>query len=135
MASADDAAMAEANMVGMVMPQELPNEEDNVDNNIEALFGDSSDGDVVVPTTTDEQVALLASFETVHHEQGTRWFMAAEREALVAMLVVCANAAREATRVAAQEEAAHAAARADELAEEAVADATTQEEMARDHRR
>jgi hypothetical protein len=119
----------------MVVPQELPDEEDSVDDDIEALFGDSSDGDVVVPATTDKQVALLASFETAHREQGTRRFMAAEREALVAMLVVCANAAREVTRVATQEEAAHAAARADELAEEAVADATTQEEMARDRRR
>jgi hypothetical protein len=117
-----------------------------------------------VPATTDEQVALLASSETAHCEEGTRQFTAAEREALAAMLVVRANAAREvvranvareATRVAAQEEAArvaarvaeaaaelavqeeaaHAVARAEELAEEAAADVAAQEEMVRDRRR
>jgi hypothetical protein len=56
----------------MVVPQEHPDEEDGVSDDIEALFGDSSNGDVVVPATTDEQVALLASFETAHHEEGTR---------------------------------------------------------------
>jgi hypothetical protein len=43
----------------------------------------------------------MASFERAHHEESTRMFMAAEREALAAMLVVCANAVREAARVAA----------------------------------
>jgi hypothetical protein len=87
-------------------------------------------------------------------------FLAAEREALAAMLVVRANAAREVARVAAEEEAARAAeaaldlaareeaaaakevsreaaravARAEEQAEEAAAEAAAQEEMARDRR-
>jgi hypothetical protein len=81
--------------------------------------------------------------------------MAAGREALATMLVVRANAARKAARVAAQEEAAHAAAHAaekrttvaaqeeaaraaawaKELVEEAAADAAAREEMVRDHRR
>jgi hypothetical protein len=130
-------------------------------NNIEALFGDSDDSEVVAPTTTDEQVALMASFETAHREESTRQFMAAEREALAAMLAVRANAAREAARVAAEEaaaraaeatldlaareeaaaaekvarEAARAVARAEEQAEEAAAEAAAQEEMARDRRR
>jgi hypothetical protein len=94
-ASADDATMAKAYMVGMVVPQEQLNEEDSASDDIEALFSDSLDGDAVVPTTMDEQVALLASFETAHHEQGTRQFMAAEREAVEAMLVVRSNAARQ----------------------------------------
>jgi hypothetical protein len=46
-------------------------------------------------------VALLASFETVHHEEVTRQFMMAKREALAAMLVVRARkTTREAVRVA-----------------------------------
>jgi hypothetical protein len=57
-------------------------------------------------------VALLASFETAYREQVTRKFMAAKREALAAMLVLRANAAREALRVTAQGEAVRAAARA-----------------------
>jgi hypothetical protein len=77
--------------------------------------------------------------------------MAAEREALTAMLLVRANAAREAAHVAAEEEAARVAeapldlaareeaaravVRAEELADEAATEAATQEEMARDHRR
>jgi hypothetical protein len=82
--------------------------------------------------------------------------MAAEREALTAMLVVRANMAREVARVAAHaveaaldltareeaavvegvaREAAHAVARAEELAEEAAAKAVAQEEMARDRHR
>jgi hypothetical protein len=81
-ASADGAAMAEAYVVGMVVPQEQPDEEDGMDDDIEALFGDSSDGDVVVPVMTDELVALLAFFETPHREEGTRQFMAAERRLL-----------------------------------------------------
>jgi hypothetical protein len=48
---------------------------------------------VAVPATMDEQVALLASFETAHHEQVTRQFMAAEREALATMLMVRASGA------------------------------------------
>jgi hypothetical protein len=108
-----------------------------------------------VPVTTDEQVEQLASFETAHREQVTRQFMAAEREALAAMLAVHANAAREAARVAAQEEAGHeavraaeeaavmavqeeatrAVVRAEETAEEATADAAAWAEMARYRRR
>jgi hypothetical protein len=49
--------------------------------------------DVAVPVTTDEQVALLTSFETAHREQVTRQFMVAEREALATMLVVRASGA------------------------------------------
>jgi hypothetical protein len=132
-ALADDAAMAEAYVVGMVVPQEQPDEEDGASDDIEALFGDSSVGDVVVPAMTDEQVALLASFETAHREEGKRHFMAAERGALAAMLVVRASVVRKAAaKLAAREEAARAAARAEELAEEA---AVAQEEMARDRRR
>jgi hypothetical protein len=87
-----------------------------------------------------------------HREESTRQFMAAEREALAAMLVVRANAAREAAyaaeaalELAAREEAAvakeavreaaRAVARAEELAEEAVAEAAAQEDMAQDCRR
>jgi hypothetical protein len=51
----------------------------------------------------------MASFEMAHCEESTCQFMAAEREALAAILVVRANAAREATRVAAEEEAARVA--------------------------
>jgi hypothetical protein len=140
--------MAEAYVVGMVVPHEHPNKEDGMSDDIEALFGDSDDGDVVMPATTDEQVALMVSFETAHREEGTRLFMATEREALAAMLVVRANAAREAARVAAQAEADHVAARVAELAareevahaaawvEELIEEAAAvQEEMARDHRR
>jgi hypothetical protein len=164
-ASVDDVAMAEAYVVGMVVPQEQHIQEVSASDNIEALFGDSDDSDVVAPMTTDEQVALMASFETAHHEESTCHFMAAEREALAAMLVVRANTAREAARVAAEEEtarvaaraaeavleltareeasaaeetarkAARAVARAEELAEEAAAEAAAQEEMARDRRR
>jgi hypothetical protein len=90
-ASADDAAMAEAYMVGMVMPQEQHVEEVGTSDDIEALFGDSSDSDVVAPVTTDEQVALMASFEMTHREESTRQFMAAEREILTAILVVRTN--------------------------------------------
>jgi hypothetical protein len=97
-ASADDAAMAEVYVVGMVVLQESPDEEDGASDEIEALFSDSNDGDVVMPATTDEQVALMASFETAHRKKSTRLFMGAEREALTAMLVVRANAAREAAR-------------------------------------
>jgi hypothetical protein len=148
----------------MVVPHEQHVEEVGVSDDIEALFDDSDDDDVVAPATTDEQVALMASFETAHREQSTRQFMAAERDALMAMLVVRANAAREATHVAAEEEtarvaaravevalelaareeaavaeeaareAARAVARAEELAEEAAAEAAAQE-MARDRRR
>jgi hypothetical protein len=115
-ASADDAAMAEAYVVGMVVPQEQHIEEVSASEDIEALFGDSSDGDVVAPAMTDEQVALMPCFKTAHREERTRQFVAAEREALAAMLVGRANAAREAARVAAEEEAAHVAVRTTEVA-------------------
>jgi hypothetical protein len=147
--------MTEAYVVSMVVPQEQPDKEDDASDDIEALFSDSSDGDAAIPATTDEQMTLLASFETAHREEGTRQFMAAERDALAAMFVVHANTAREAAHMAAQEEAARvaarvaevasvlavqeeaarAAARAEELAVEAAADAEAWEEMARDHRR
>jgi hypothetical protein len=130
-ASADDAAMAEAYMVGMVVPQEQRVEEVGASDDIEALFGDNDD-EVVAPVTTDEQVALMASFETAHCEESMRQFMAAEREALATMLVVRANAAREAARVAAEEEAARVAARAVEAALDLAAreEAATVEEVA-----
>jgi hypothetical protein len=102
--------MAEAYVVGMVVPQEQHVEEVGSSDDIEALFGDSDDGEVVAPAMTDELVALMASFETAHREESTREFMAAEREALTAMLAVCANAAREAARAATEEEVAHVAA-------------------------
>jgi hypothetical protein len=163
-ASADDAAMAEAYVVGMVVSQEQHVEEVGASDDIEALFDDSKDGEVVVPVMMDEQVALMASFETAHHKESTHQFMAAEREALAAMLMVHANTVREATHVAAKEaatrlaacaaeaaldlaareeaaaaeemarEAAHALARAEELVEEAAVEAAAQEEMARDRR-
>jgi hypothetical protein len=98
--------MAEAYVVGMVVPQEHHIEEVDASDDIEALFGDSSDSDVVAPATMDEQVVLIASFETAHREESTRQLMAAEREALAAMLVVRANTAREAARVAVEEEEA-----------------------------
>jgi hypothetical protein len=115
-ASANDAAEAVAYVAGMVVPQEQPDEEDGASDNIEALFGDSSDGDVLMPATTDEQVVLMASFDTAHREEGTCQFMAAEQDTLAAMLVVRANAVREAARVAAQAEAARVMARVAEAA-------------------
>jgi hypothetical protein len=68
-ASADDAAMAEAYVV---MPQEQPEEQDGASDDIEAHFGDSSKGDATMPATIDKQVALVASFKTAHREQVTR---------------------------------------------------------------
>jgi hypothetical protein len=68
-----------------------------------------------------EQVVLMASFETAHREESTRQFMAVEREALAAMLVMCANTVREAAHVAAEEEAARMAARAAEATMELAA--------------
>jgi hypothetical protein len=53
-ASADDAAMAEAYVVGMVVPQDQRDKEASASDDIEALFGDSDDGDVAMPATTDE---------------------------------------------------------------------------------
>jgi hypothetical protein len=47
--------------------------------------------------------------KTVHCEQVTRQFMVVEQEAFAAMLVVRANAAQEAARVAAPEKATHVA--------------------------
>jgi hypothetical protein len=133
-ASADDAAMAEAYLVGMVVPHEQHVEEVGVSDDIEALFCDSFDGNVVAPAMMDEQVVLMASFETAHHEESTRQFMATEREALAAMLVVRANAAREAARVAIEEEAARMAARAAEAALELAAreEVAVAEEAARE---
>jgi hypothetical protein len=61
--------MAEAYMVGTVVPQEQPEDQDDTSNDIKALFSNSSDGDMIVPATMDEQVALLASFETTQREQ------------------------------------------------------------------
>jgi hypothetical protein len=49
--STDAAAMADAYMVGMVVPREQPDEEDGASDDIEALFGDSSDGDATMPMT------------------------------------------------------------------------------------
>jgi hypothetical protein len=107
-----------------------------VSNDIEALFGDSSNDDAAMSAMMDEQVALLASFKTAHREQVTRQFMAAEREALATMLVVRTKAAREAARVTKEIVAmvvvARDAARAEELAEEEAPSATAREEMARD---
>jgi hypothetical protein len=64
--------MAEAYVLGMIVPHDQPEEQDDVSDDIEALFGGSSDGDATIPTMTDEQVALLASFETTHRKQVTR---------------------------------------------------------------
>jgi hypothetical protein len=129
-ASTDDATMAEAYVVGMVVPREQHVEDVGASDDIEALFGDSDDGEVVAPAMTDEQVALMASLETAHREESTRQFMAAKQEALVAMLVVHANAAREAARVATEEEAARATKAALDLA--AREEAATAEEVARE---
>jgi hypothetical protein len=132
-ASTDDAAMAEAYVVGMVVPQEQHVEEVGASDDIEALFGDSDDDEVVAPATTDEQVALMASFETAHREESTRQFMAAEREVLAAMLAVRANVAREAVRVAVEKEAARVAAHAAEaarVAADAALDLAAREEAA-----
>jgi hypothetical protein len=131
--AADDAAMAEAYVVGMVVPQEQHVEVVDASDDIEALF-DDDDGEVVAPATTDEQVALMASFETAHREESTRQFMAAEREALTAMLVVRTNAAREAAGVAAEEEAARVVARAVEAVLDLAAreEATAADEVARE---
>jgi hypothetical protein len=81
----DDAAMAEAYVVGI---------EDGASDNIEALFGDSSNSDADMLATMDDQVMLLASFETAHREQVTRQLMATEWETLAAMLMVCARRGR-----------------------------------------
>jgi replicative superfamily II helicase len=121
--------MAEAYVAGMVVPQEQHIEEVGASDDIEALFGDSSYGDVVAPATVDEQVALMASFVTAHREESTRQFMATELEALAAMLVVRTNTAREAARMAVEEEAARAVEPALELA--AREEAAVAEEAAR----
>jgi hypothetical protein len=52
--------MAKAYVVGMVVPQEQRVEEVGASDNIKG------------PATTDEQVALMASFETAHREESTR---------------------------------------------------------------
>jgi hypothetical protein len=128
----------------MVVPHEPSEEEDNgVSNDIEALFGDSSDGEVAVPAMMNEQVALLALFRTAHREQVMCQFMVVKRKALAAMIVVCDNAAREAACMEAEEDAARVAKKAvapkeatwaEEIAEKEAAEAAARE-MARDHRR
>jgi hypothetical protein len=45
----------------MVVPQEQNVKEVGASDDIEALFGDSSNGDVVASMMTDGQVALMAS--------------------------------------------------------------------------
>jgi hypothetical protein len=73
-----------------------------VSDDSETLYG-GTDDDVIVPATINKQVALLASFITAHREEVTRKFMAAKREALVAMLAVRANMAKEAARATVEE--------------------------------
>jgi hypothetical protein len=51
---ADDAAIAKAYVVGMVVPLEQPEKQDGASNNSEALFGISFNGYATVPATTDE---------------------------------------------------------------------------------
>jgi hypothetical protein len=75
-----------------------------------------------MPATTNEQVALLTSFEPAHGEQVTRQFMAAEQEAPAFMLLVRANAARK-------------VAQAKEITEEAASEAAARKEMTRDRAR
>jgi hypothetical protein len=128
-------AMDEAYVVGMVVPQEQHVKEVGASDDIESLFCDFDDGEVAAPATTDEQVALMASFEMTHREESMCQFMSAEREALSAMVVVRANMAREAARVAAkEEEEALVAARAAEAALDLAAweEAATAEEVARE---
>jgi hypothetical protein len=69
-------------------------EEVGASDNIEALFVDSDDDDVVAPAMMNEQVALMASFQMAHRKERTRQFMVAEQEDLAAMLVVRTNAAK-----------------------------------------
>jgi hypothetical protein len=73
-ASADDATMVEAYVVGIAVPQDAEQEEGDNDD-IEALFGD--DDNVDVPVTFDKQAALFASIETAHCKKETRRFMTA----------------------------------------------------------
>jgi hypothetical protein len=133
-ASAEDAAMGEAYVVGMVVPQEQHVKEVSASDDIKAPFVVSDDGEVVAPATMDEQVALMASFERAHRKESTLQFLAAKREDLAAMLVVHANTAREAARVAAEEEAMRMAARAAEAALDLAAreEAAAAEEVARE---
>jgi hypothetical protein len=105
-AEADDAAMAEVEVVAAAQPQEAEDDE------LDGLFDDEK----VAPPTTDEQAVLLASFETARREEDTRLFMAAEREALSAMRVVRAAAAKRAASEMAAEETALSAALAEEIA-------------------
>jgi hypothetical protein len=108
-AEADDAAMAEVEVVAAAQPQEA--EDDDLDD-LDGLFDDEK----VAPATSDEQAVLLASFETARREEDTRLFMAVEREALSAMLVVRAAAAKRAATEMAAEEAELGAALAEESA-------------------
>jgi hypothetical protein len=105
-AEADDAAMAEVEVVAAAQPQEAE------DDDLDGLFDDEK----VVSAMSDEQAVLLASFETARREEDTRLFMAAEREALSAMLVVRAAAAKRVAAEMAAEEAALGAALAEEIA-------------------
>jgi hypothetical protein len=85
-AEANDAAMVEVEVVAAAQPQEAE------DDDLDGLFDDEE----VAPATSDEQVVLLASFETARHKEDTRLFIAAEREALSAMLMVRAAASKHA---------------------------------------
>jgi hypothetical protein len=105
-AEADDVAMAEVEVVAAAQPQEAE------DDDLDGLFDDEK----VTPATSDEQAVLLASFEIARREEDTRLFMAAEREALSAMLVVRATAAKRAAAEMAAEEAELGAALAEESA-------------------
>jgi hypothetical protein len=105
-AEADDAAMAEVEVVAAAQPQEAE------DDDLDGLLDDEE----AAPATSDEQAVQLASFETARREEDTRLFMAAEREALSAMLMVRATAVKRAAAEMAAEEAALGAALAEEIA-------------------
>jgi hypothetical protein len=105
-AETDNAAMAEVEVVAAPQPQEAE------DDDLDGLFDDEK----VAPATSDEQAVLLASFETARREEDTRLFMAAEQEALSAMLMVHATATKCAAEEMAAKEAALGAALAEEIA-------------------
>jgi hypothetical protein len=112
----------------MVVPKEQPDEEDGASDDIEALFSDSSNGDVVVPATRTSRWRCSPPLRprTVRRARTSSWLQSGELSRLCSW---CAPAVR---KVACVAEAARTAARAEELAEEA---ATAQEEMARHRRR
>jgi hypothetical protein len=83
---------------------------------------------------TDEQGALFMLFEITHHKEVACQFMMAEREALVAMLAVRANATRKAAHVAAKP-AAVAMDQEAAWAGEVTAEVAARKEMARDRTR